>query len=405
MDIQPQTPTRTQTQPSMKTKNIFFYLLLLTFLAACQRDEIGPSQSCNGIAMDNHPKATRYQQVIDKYVAKGLPGISILIRDEEGTWASGSGMADISQEIEMEPCMVSKAASITKTFMGVLTLKMVEEGKLNLDDQISLYLDEKVIEKVNNADQSTIRMLLNHTTGIFDVISDQAFYLQILNDPSHPWTPEELISFVYGDEAYFEAGTDIRYSNTNFLLLAMILDQVGSTNHADLLRTKVIEPLNLDRTFYYWHDEVPETTAQGYFDLYNNGSMLNMTNYNTGSGNGYGGIYANVFDLQTFIEELVRDKTVLLPKSLQEMLTWTAPQEGKFREHGLGIFRDFLERAEDEYAIGHRGRDLGYTADMFWFPEKDYTLVYLINYGTDAKSELQETFFQFRTEIVDAMME
>ena len=388
----------------MKPKHIFLPFLLL-LLTACQTDLIGPTTPCNGNTTPNHPNAAKYQQVIDNYVAQGLPGISILIRDAEGTWASGAGMADIAKKVPMEPCMVSKAASITKTFVGVATMKMAEAGKLNLDDQISLYLDEKVIEQVNNADQSTIRMLLNHTTGIFDVITDQSFYLRILNDPSHPWTPEELISFVEGDEAYFPVGTDVGYSNTNYLLLAMILDEVHDQGHADLIRTQVIEALDLQNTFYYWHDEVPAETAQGYFDLYNNGTLLNMTNYNTGSGNGYGGIYANVFDLQTFIEALARNNSVLNPKSLQEMFTWTEPLEGKFREHGLGVFRDYLERPADEYAIGHRGRDLGYTADMFWFPEKDYTLVYLINYGTDAKSELQETFFQFRTAIVDAMME
>lgn len=388
----------------MKPQHILLPILLL-FLTACQTDLIGPTTPCNGSTTPNHPKAAQYQQVMDNYVAKGLPGISILIRDAEGTWASGSGMADIAEGLPMDPCMVSKAASITKTFVGVATMKMAEAGKLNLDDQISLYLDEKVIERVNNADQSSIRMLLNHTTGIFDVITDQAFYLKILNDPAHPWTPEELINFVEGDEAYFPAGTDVRYSNTNYLLLAMVLDKIHDQGHADLIRKQVIEALDLQNTFYYWHDEVPAATAQGYFDLYNNGTLLNMTNYNTGSGNGYGGIYANVFDLQTFIEALARDRNVLNPKSLQEMFTWTEPLEGKFREHGLGVFRDFLERPADEYGIGHRGRDLGYTADMFWFPEKDFTLVYLVNYGTDAKSELQETFFQFRTAIVDAMMQ
>lgn len=388
----------------MKRQYIFLPILLL-FFTACQTELIGPSSPCHGETTPNHPNADRYQQVIDQYVGQGLPGISILIRDAEGVWASGAGMADIAEGIVMEPCMVSKAASITKTFVGVATLNMAEAGKLNLDDQISMYLDEKLIEKVENANQSSIRMLLNHTTGIFDVITDQSFYLQVLNDPAHAWTPEELITFVFGDEAYFPAGTDVKYSNTNYLLLAMILDEVHEKGHADLIRSQVIEALDLQNTFYYWHDEVPEATAQGYFDLYNNGTLLNMTNYNTGSGNGYGGIYANVFDLRVFIEALVRDQKLMSPKSLQEMLTWTQPQEGKFREHGLGLFRDFLERPANEYGIGHRGRDLGYTADMFWFPEKDFTLVYLVNYGTDAKSELQETFFRFRTAIVDAMME
>lgn len=100
----------------------------------------------------------------------------------------------------------------------------------------------------------------------------------------------------------------------------------------------------------------------------------------------------------------MRNKTLLKPATLAEMLTFTQPDEGYNRANGLGIFKDFSERAPDQFAYGHRGRDLGYTADLFWFPNQDYTLAYLINYGTDAKSELRPVFFNFRTAIVDAMM-
>jgi D-alanyl-D-alanine carboxypeptidase len=86
------------------------------------------------------------------------------------------------------------------------------------------------------------------------------------------------------------------------------------------------------------------------------------------------------------------------------MLTFTDSVETYSRANGLGIFRDFLERAPDEYAYGHRGRDLGYTADMYWFPEKDITMVYLINYGTDAESGLKKQFKAFRNAMVDALM-
>jgi D-alanyl-D-alanine carboxypeptidase len=111
-----------------------------------------------------------------------------------------------------------------------------------------------------------------------------------------------------------------------------------------------------------------------------------------------------VYDLQTFIEALVREKKVLSAASMAQMLTFTDPVEDANRANGLGIFRDFLERAPDEYAYGHRGRDLGYTADMYWFPEKDYTMVYFVNYGTDAKSDLKQTFYDFRDAMTDAVM-
>lgn len=391
----------------MKKNTSLWFALLALLMApnACQKVDIRHSEACTTVPVgSSHPKAAAYQAVLDKYTANGLPGISILIRDEDGVWAGASGKADISKNVGMSPCTVSKAASVTKTFIAALALKLVEEGKFGLDDPLTKWLPEKVLDKLKNARESTVRQLLNHTTGIADVIEDSGFYLAVLNNPARKWTPEELLEFVYGDEPEFAPGGGVSYSNTNFLLLAMVINQATGQDHSVLLREKVITPLALGQSFYYWHDDLPGNVAQGYFDLYNNQTLVNVTNFNTGSGNGYGGLYANVFDLQTFIEALVRDKTLLTPEILDQMLTFGEPEGTTNKRLGLGIFKDFLERAPDQFAYGHRGRDLGYTADMFWFPNQDYTLVYLINYGTDAKSELRQQFYDFRKEIVDTLM-
>jgi D-alanyl-D-alanine carboxypeptidase len=372
---------------------------------SCNKLEIGSSSDCSYTQPLNHPKAAAYQAVLNAYTAKGLPGITALIRDDQGLWVGTAGWADLDARIPMRSCTVSKGASTTKTFVEVLTLLLAEEGKLSLTDPLEKWLPGEVVEKVKNVRGSTIRRLLDHTTGIADVIEDNDFYLAVLNDPPHKWKPEELIKFVYHDDPLFPVGTDVEYSNTNYLLLAMVLDKVTGGDHSAALRTKVLEPLGLENTYYYPHDDLPAETAQGYFDLYNNGTILNLTNYNTGSGNGYGGIYSTVFDLQTLIEALVREKRVLKPETLNQMFSFTKPDDGYNRENGLGIFRDFLERAPTEFAYGHRGRDLGYTADMYWFPNQDFTITYLINYGTDAKSDLRPVFLDFRKEIVDVMME
>jgi D-alanyl-D-alanine carboxypeptidase len=388
-------------------RNTAIFLLLCTALLlpnACRKADIGPSVECSQTPVPNHPNAALYQAVLDQYVAKGLPGISALIRDSRGVWVGAAGLADISEKVPMQPCTVSKACSITKTFIGTLALKLVEEGKLSLDSPLFQWLPKEVIDNVKNARQTTVRMLLNHTSGIADVIDDNQFYLAVLNNPARKWKPEDLIRYVYGDDPEFEAGKGISYSNTNFLLLAMVIEKAGGQDHARLLREKILNPRGLTNTSYYWHDLLPAGAAQGYFDLYNNGRIVNVTNYNTGSGNGYGGLYSNVYDLQTFIEALVRDKRVLGPAQLAQMLQFTAPEPDANRANGLGIFKDFLERAPNEYAYGHRGRDLGYTADMYWFPEFDYTMVYFVNYGTDAKSDLKQTFFDFRKAMTDALM-
>lgn len=371
---------------------------------SCQKVEIGHTGSCSYTPGPIHPKAAVYQAVLDKYTANGLPGISALIRDKDGVWVGASGKADISKNVDMSPCTVSKAASLTKTFIATLALRLVEEGKFGLDDPLTKWLPQEVLSKLKNADKSTIRQLLNHTTGIADVIEDDGFYLAVLNNPAKKWNPDELLEFVYGDEPEFAPGQGVSYSNTNFLLLAMVINEATGQDHSKLLREKVLVPLALDQSFYYWHDALPENVAQGYFDLYNNQTIVNVTNFNTGSGNGYGGLYSNVFDLQAFIEALVRDKTLLTAGMLDQMLTFGEPEGTTNKRLGLGIFKDFLERAPDQFAYGHRGRDLGYTADMYWFPNQDYTMTYLVNYGSDAKSELRQQFYDFRKEIVDVLM-
>lgn len=382
-------------------------LTALLFFApqACQKDDVGHSADCTFSPTPNHPRAAIYQAVLDAHIAKGLPGISALVRDEHGTWVGSAGMADISKKIPMKPCTVSKACSITKTFIGALTLQLAEEGFFSLDDPISKWVDAEVIEHVKNARESNVRMLLNHRSGIADVIEDNGFYLAVLNQPDRKWKPEELLQYVYDDEPEF-APADLKptYSNTNFLLLAMIIEKATGKPHAQLLREKVLEPLALDNTAYYWHDPLPAYTAQGYFDLYNNNTLLNVTNYNTGSGNGYGGIYSNVYDLQVFIEALVREKRLLSEPMLAQMLNFTEEVEEVHRANGLGIFRDFTERPANQQAYGHRGRDLGYTADMYWFPVQDRTMVYFVNYGTDAKSNLKPVFTEFRNAMADAVM-
>jgi len=387
---------------------IYKYLLIITLVVlwSCNKIEIGPTESCSPITPDssaNHPKASAYQSILDEYVNQGLPGAVLLIHDSEGVWMGSAGMADIKEGVPTSPCMVSKLASVTKMYIGVLVMQLVEQGKISLDAVIPEYLPEDQIKKVKNAKESTIRQLMNHTSGIYDIISDQGFYLAVLNDPPHNWEPEDLLKFAYNKDAYFAPGADCYYSNTNFLLLSMILDKVTGKPHSEMMLSNIIQPLGLNNTFYYWHDPIPVYTAQGYFDLYNNGTICNVTNYNTGSGNGYGGMYANVYDMMTFIEALLVKKTLVTQESLDQMLTFDQPLEPEtYRYTGLAIYKDFIDRPDStEFSYGHRGRDLAYSADLNWFPKNGTTMALLVNYGTDGESSLRPVFKEFRSVIVD----
>lgn len=394
--------------------NLFKYFSLLSLLAlllfavSCKKNEsITHTQTCTDQSFPDHPKGDAFQQIISHYTGLGLPGIALLIKDEDGVWTGASGKADIAQNIDMQACHISKVASLTKIFMASLTFKLVEEGKIDLDKKVADYLSESDIKGIKNADIVTVRQLLNHTTGIFDVIQDNDFYLGVLNNPPDFRDQYDILKFVRGKKATFEPGTASGYSNTNTLLLSMVIDQATGVPHAQLLREKIIQALNLSHTYYYYHDPLPDYgVAQGYYDLYNNNTLVNVSHYNTGSGNGYTGLYTNVHDLLTFSEALFENKILVSPESLDQMLTFNLYMEkDSDRELGQGTMKDFIMRNNaDEYAWGHRGRDLGYSADMFYFPEKGQTMILIVNYGTDGASGLRPHFYDLRTSIVDAMM-
>lgn len=395
-------------------KNIYNIILAaavlsLFLIVSCKsKSSITPSKACENPSSSIHPKGTKFQSIIQTYVDKGLPGIALLVQDDDSTWFGAAGKADLAADIDMQACHISKVASLTKIFMASLAFKLAEEDQLDLDNKVTDYLDPSTIKGVANADLVSVRQLLNHTSGIYDVIQDKSFYLSVLNDPPAHRNQEDLLKFVRGKPAAFAPGTATGYSNTNTLLLSLLIEKATGKPHQELLRSMILNPYGFTHSYYFYHEALPNyAVAQGYYDLFNNQTIVNVSSYNTGSGNGYTGLYSNVFDLYNFIHKLFVEKTIINESSLSQMLTFNPHMEtGSDRALGQGVMKDFITRAdEDEYAYGHRGRDLGYSADMFYFPEKKQTYVLIVNYGTDGESFLRPAFYELRTKIVDAMME
>lgn len=398
------------------SKNVKFicYIFVLILFQACAVDEITRPTTTECVLDDAslykvHPKSLEFQEIIDSYVAKGLPGISLLIKDKDGFFISSSGMADISENIPMQPCHISKICSVTKMMLAAAIFRLQEKGVLSINDPVSKYISKDILDKIDNGDAPlTVKNLLNHTAGLYDVISDQNFYLQLLNDPSKKWTSDDLLQFVYNKEAAFEfAPNDTAgYSNTNYLLLSMVIESATGVPHSKVLSEEVIDKLNMTDTYYYWHDPLPETgIAQGYFDLYNNGKLQNLTQWNTGSGNGYGGVYSTVWDMYLFADALFAKKTLLTQASLDQMLVFHNKVESR-KLLGVGCFKDFIDIGEPDtdYAWGHRGRDLSYSADLFYFPEHDAFLSLIVNYGTDGESSMMPVFKQMRDDIAKTLV-
>lgn len=392
----------------MKIPLPFIHLLFLLSMG-CTKPQVVQTRSIGSPIPWNdssslHPKNAVFRDLLERYRKKGLPGISLLVQDRWGTWVGAAGKADLENNIDFVPGTLSKAASITKLFMGTLVFLLMEDsintgmGYSALNKKINSWLPHRITDKLANGNLVTLGQCLNHETGIPDLIEQDAFYLAVLNHPNKKWKQEELLEFVYNKPALFVPSDTAIYSNTNTTLISMIIEAQTGQKHSELLKHYILNPLKLSHTFYPPHDPLPNHAAQGYFDLYNNGTLVNVSNLITGSGNGYGGMYSNLFDLFTFIKALFVQRTLLKPASLILMQTYGKKDGPNY--YGYGLQKTFLNHGLD-FGIGHKGRDLGYTANLFYFPSKEVIHVFFINYGTDSKSQLRQVFYDFQEELVN----
>lgn len=393
-----------------KLFRLFWLVMVITIISqSCEKADVDRPVQLNCLLENDpvykeNPKSAEFQSLIENYVKQGLPGIILLVKDDNGFYIGSAGMADIKKGITLQACHISKICSITKMELGVAIMRLQEKGILSLDDPIRNYISADILDKIENCDQPlTIRNLMNHTSGIYDIIEDQGFYLQVLNDPGKHWIADDLLKYAYNKDAMFEFNPDYTagYSNTNYTLLSMIVEEATNKSHSQVLHEEVVDALGMTNTYYFWHDPLPDNeVAQGYYDLYNNGTLMNLTNWNTGSGNGYGGMYSTVWDMYLLLDALFVKKTLLTQESLDQMLVFNPTVESR-KLLGVACFKDFIDIGDPEkdYAWGHRGRDLSYSADLFYFPEHNAIMSLIVNYGTDGDSPLRPVFLEMRDDV------
>jgi D-alanyl-D-alanine carboxypeptidase len=396
-------------------KNIKYSLLILalSIFASCGKVSIEPTAVCTDDASfvinQTHPKSAEIQAIMDKYIAKGLPGMSILINDNDGFWIASAGMADLEKGVKMQPCHINKLGSVTKMMMGALVWQLIQEGKLSINDPISKYIPE-VAAKIENGNDITLAMLINHTSGIYDVAGNLGFNLAVINDMSRNWTSEQILKYLEGKPATNLPGVEVRYSNSNTMLVGMIVDVAGNANHAALLKNKIFEPLGMNNTVYFNYDEdfpLPNL-AQGYLDFNNDGgSIQNISNLNPASGNGYTGVYSTVTDLYKFMNALMRDKSLTTSDNLDIIFnTMRSSDDGTWKSSVGGIHDEYrIVLGENIHAFGHTGGDIGYSANLSFFPHNNTIFAATFNYGTNLPSELGSELRMMREELFTLMAE
>lgn len=384
------------------TKSLLLSIIVL-FIISCEKGEdIEPSfYQCTFSGIDSSESNVnnlKYQALLDAMTSKGVVGITMSIDDPtKGKWTGASGKADLHNNIDMQSCNISRVGSTVKTFTSTTVIILAEEGKLNLDDKISDYLSGEIIDNIENADIATIRQLLQHTSGIYNYIQNLQFQTASLNNLVKEWHAKDLLEYAYNKKAYFSPGSDVRYSNTGYILLGLLIEKIEGKPFHVVFQEKIFTPLGLSQTQFAAKDPVPDGIARGYIDLYSNLQVVESTYY---SGWDYftadGGLISNPYDLTIFMQALFNGE-IISNSSLNEMLSWQTPSEVDANffpiSFGLGIFK-----IETQYgdAYMHSGDAIGYYANMLYFPNSDIAIAYAVNsnYGkidehTSSKTAIQ----------------
>jgi D-alanyl-D-alanine carboxypeptidase len=317
------------------------------------------------------------QSVIDQQrQALNIPGVAATVIFGDGSrWSGVSGKQSLSSSAAVTAGTPFVVGSITKTFVAALILKLAQEGKLNIDDPLSNWLPD-----YPDAPDITLRQLLSHTAGTFDYFRHRDYNSAVFGDPSHSWTPQEILSR-FAHDLVFEPGTDYRYSNTDFVLLGLVAEAAGGASVGELLGDRFFGPLGLDDTYIQSAGPPPASAARGYlwakdhFRDVGDASGYRPTRSAATVAWSVGDVVATADDIATWTNALYGGD-VLSDASLAAMTDWSRYPGGG--DYGLGTR---MQEYAGKRMFGHTGSIRGYVAAAWHVPSEDATVVVLTNRG------------------------
>lgn len=311
----------------------------------------------------------------------------VVLRDGS-SFGVAVGESDSTRNIMMRPDDRMLAGSVGKTFFAALALQLVHQGRIALDDPLSTYLasepwwqDASGRTRLPNGADITLRMLMNHTSGIVRYEFNPAFTAEVTRDPYRVWTPAEQIAFVLDTEAPFAAGQGWDYSDTNYILLAMVIEKVTGARAYDLIRERILEPLELHNTVPSSSPTIPGV-VQGYAGADNafGGADAVLVGdrlaFDPGFEWGGGGFASTAQDLARWAKLLYEGKA-FDPSLMPHVLNGVESRPlGRGARYGLGVI---IRDTPLGVAYGHSGFFPGYLTEMRYFPDLGIAIAVQVN--------------------------
>jgi D-alanyl-D-alanine carboxypeptidase len=316
----------------------------------------------------------KVQSKLDEFrISSKFPGATVGFVLPDGRSGSVStGVADLGNHTPLKPSDRLLAGSIGKTFVAAVTLQLVQEGKIKLDEKIAYWLgNERWFGQLPNAQDITLRMLLNHSSGIQNHV-DRADYIQsLIKNAARDVKYEELISYVLNKKPLFQAGHGYNYSDTSYILVGMIIEKVTGKTLYEEVAQRILNPLKLERTIPSNSRSLPQV-ANGYFQnepvIVKDKFVINPQWEWAG-----GGFASTPEDLAHWAKALY-EGNVLQSNSLDEMLHSTSTGDGA--NYGLGVE---IVQSRWGKSYGHDGEFPGYLSDMRYFPKHRIAVAVQVN--------------------------
>jgi len=303
-----------------------------------------------------------------------IPGIVLAVKKRGAeTWVGASGVSDLSSNAAMTANDKFRVGSISKTFTSTVVLQLAQEGKIGLDDAVSEWLpDVAAVLTKYDLDQITIRMLLNHTSGIhsYTDVADPVFQGTYQN-PMTVWSRSDILSVVNTHEPDFAPGAGWRYSNANYYILGILIEKVTGDSYENQVKTRVIDALRLRDTYVPAPGDpyVTANYARGYFGP---SSLTDYTNTDPSYPWSAGSVISTPAALAEWVMAIY-DGTLLDSYYRQQQKTYVATGHGGML-YGLGIVQD-----NDYNLFGHRGQTFGYDCTMYYVEARDTSVAACLN--------------------------
>lgn len=309
-------------------------------------------------------------------VATGNPGMIIYAKCGDFEYEKTKGFSNPGSQTIMDINNLWRIGSVTKTFTITVLMQLVQEGLLDLNDPVSKYLDF-----VPNGNNITIKMLTDMRSGIYNYSETKEFEDSLTLVPLKKWRPEELLDLAFRYKPYFEPNKDFHYSNTNTIIIGLLIEKLTGNSLESETKKRIIDKLNLKNTYIPSDNKMKSNAARG-FNMDSDSLIIPLVEvterFDPSWAGAAGDIISNLNDMKIYIKalakgELLNEETQNLRKDFYRV--------NDFFEYGIGWFRMY-----GKY-YGHNGGYPGYTNISVYDPYNDCCVIVFYNQQSNVRPD------------------